>query len=132
MNSNKMRNHATLEAKRMMQDEGCVVCGTKMNLTLHHIDQRRPNKANGKRNSFYAGSAKQRITELAKCIPLCKSCHAYHHGTKTPIEEMRRLRKPFRRLSVMNKPVKRYTVPEIEKVYWEEYNKLSASRSEYV
>ena len=58
---------------------GCVKCGSKDKLTLHHLD---PSK---KKFRLAGGTAKSNSTgavkaEIAKCICLCRICHDLEHN----------------------------------------------------
>lgn len=49
----------------------CILCGATENLELDHLD---PTTKIGHR--IWNWNPERRATELAKCRPLCKSCHA--------------------------------------------------------
>lgn len=48
----------------------CAACGGTDRLELHHLD---PTEKES--HAIWSWSAKRRETELAKCVPMCKSCH---------------------------------------------------------
>ena len=64
------------------KDKCCVVCGSKDNLELDHID---PKKKVTHR--IWSWSAARRSVELAKCQVLCKD----HHARKTLVDISDRL-----------------------------------------
>lgn len=52
----------------------CERCGTRERLELHHRD---PSQKVG--HAIWSWSESRRQAELAKCIVLCRDCHAEHH-----------------------------------------------------
>ena len=53
----------------------CVVCGATDNLVPHHVN---PDEKESHR--IWSWSRKRREAELAKCVPMCETCHAAHHA----------------------------------------------------
>lgn len=69
-------------------DKKCVVCGSKKNLELDHINPT-DKKMNPSALWSLSESNQKRIDELAKCQVLCKS----HHKDKTLVDISNRLEK---------------------------------------
>lgn len=57
-----------------LKDKVCV-CGSSINLEIHHID---PTKK--WTHNVWSYSADRREAELAKCVVLCHACHKATHG----------------------------------------------------
>ena len=65
----------------------CTKCGQRFHpsqIDAHHIDA--DSKENDHRFSIKSLSKEKMITELDKCIPLCKNCHALHHWGETQLK----------------------------------------------
>ena len=64
------------ELHRMLANSGCADCG-KEAVHLHHIDPATRHKNVSDMGDY---SQSMRDAEIAKCVPLCASCHARRHN----------------------------------------------------
>ena len=69
------RRAATLGGMR------CAICGSDDGLQLHHVD-----KASKVTHRFWSFAEGRRKEELAKCIPLCRSCHVQLHAEERRVD----------------------------------------------
>ena len=82
INENRNKQHRESLSK-ILEGESCEFCGSLINPCYHHIDP--------STKSFAISHCPKWALqdELAKCIILCKSCHAKYHLTKFTKEEIR-------------------------------------------
>lgn len=83
--SKYLANNAEFKAKRtadlgaIKEDKGCLVCGERHACCLdsHHLN---PNEKEFGIASSYTLSWERLMTEIDKCVVLCKNCHAKVHA----------------------------------------------------
>ncbi len=64
------------ELREMLAKAGCLDCGGTA-VHFHHVDPAQRHKNVSDMGDY---SKAMRDAELAKCVPLCASCHAKRHG----------------------------------------------------
>lgn len=62
-------------------DKDCEWCHARENLELHHRNPERKVS-----HSIWSWGEKRRLTEIAKCIVLCESCHKRAHSDARKLE----------------------------------------------
>ena len=74
-----MPNASAKAYYRNWKDKPCRNCGQKFlpcQMDAHHVN---PDEKEGKGRSVNKLNFDEMVTELDKCIPLCKNCHALIH-----------------------------------------------------
>lgn len=63
------------------QGRTCAWCGTSDELELHHAD---PNKKVS--HAIWSWGTERRLNEIAKCVVICRGCHARAHSEARRVE----------------------------------------------
>lgn len=66
------------ELHRMLSESGCIDCGG-VAVHYHHVDPTTRHKNVSDMGDY---SRAMRDAELAKCVPVCASCHAKRHDRR--------------------------------------------------
>jgi hypothetical protein len=71
------------------KSQGCAVCGTRSQVTLHHTRPYRRRKA-GPRKPFLDATlgTRQFVEEIAKCVPLCRTHHDLLHDDRLELSDL--------------------------------------------